>query len=183
MALQATIHKFRIALSDLDRDYYDQLDLTVARHPSETQERMLARVLALCLHAAEQPVFTRGLSTSDEPDLKAMTLDDRIALWIDVGEPAPDRIKKACRQAQRVCVYAFNTKSDTWWAQNRDKFRTLPATVIQLDPDGIKSLAEVVERTMDMAVTLSGQQALIATREYQGEIHWTVLQDNAREPE
>ncbi len=94
MALKPTIYKLNINLSDLDRDYYDTIDLTLAQHPSETLERMMARVVAFCINAEEHLKFTKGLSEIEEPDIWARTLDDQIALWIDVGEPDVERIKK-----------------------------------------------------------------------------------------
>jgi Uncharacterized protein conserved in bacteria len=94
MALSATIYKFTISLSDLNRDYYSTLNLTVAQHPSENVERMMARVLGFCLHAGEGLEFTKGLSTPEAPDIWLKTLDGQIAQWIVVGEPNPDSIKK-----------------------------------------------------------------------------------------
>ena len=85
MALKPTIYKLRIALSDLERNLYDSLNLTVALHPSETPQRMMARVLAYCLNAQEGLVFTKGLSEIEEPDLWVRTLDEKTTLWIDVG--------------------------------------------------------------------------------------------------
>ncbi len=102
MALKPTIYKFNISLSDINRNYYDTLNLTVAQHPSENPERMMARVLAFCLNAQELLVFTKGLSEPDVPDIWVRTLDDQVALWIDVGEPAVERIKKATRLAKSV---------------------------------------------------------------------------------
>jgi uncharacterized protein YaeQ len=122
MALKPTIYKLKIMVSDLDREHYEALNLTVAQHPSETIERMLVRVLVYCLNAQEQLSFTRGLSAVDEPDLWVKTLDDQLALWIDVGEPAVERIKKATRIAAKVKVYSFNSKSASWWSQNQSSF-------------------------------------------------------------
>lgn len=93
MALKPTIYKHRISLSDLNRDYYDTLNLTVALHPSETIERMMVRVLAYCINAQEHLTFTKGLSEIEEPDIWLRSLDDQIRLWVDVGEPSADRIK------------------------------------------------------------------------------------------
>jgi Uncharacterized protein conserved in bacteria len=94
MALNATIIKFSISLSDLNRNHYDTLTLTVAQHPSETAERMMARVMAYCIHAEEFLAFTKGLSTPETPDIWAKTLDGQTGLWIEVGEPNPDKLKK-----------------------------------------------------------------------------------------
>ena len=119
MAIKPTIYKFRIALSDLDNNNYDTLNLTLAQHPSETLERMMTRVLAFCMNTQEHLSFTKGLSDIDQPDIWARTLDDQIFLWIDVGEPSFDRIKKSTRLARNVKVYCFNSKADVWWKQSQ----------------------------------------------------------------
>jgi uncharacterized protein YaeQ len=126
-------------------------------------ERMMARVLAFCLNAQEYLVFTKGLGAVEEPDIWARTLDDRISLWIDVGEPAAERIKKATRLAAAVKVYTFNSKSETWWAQERARFAELPVEVCQLPWPSIQALAALVRRTMDLSVTITGGTAYVAT--------------------
>jgi uncharacterized protein YaeQ len=177
VAFKPTIYKLRITLADTDRDYYDTLNLTIAQHPSETLERMMARVLAFCLNAQEYLVFTKGLSAVEEPDIWARTLDGRISLWIDVGEPAVDRIKKATRLSPAVKVYSFNSKSDTWWEQGRAKFSELPTAVFQFQWGGIQTLAALVKRTMDLAVTITGDTAYIAAESGECEVSWVLLQD------
>ena len=176
MALKPTIYKFKIALSDLNRNYYEALNFTVAQHPSETQERLMARVLTFCIHAEQQLAFTRGLSEVDEPALWAKTLDDQISLWIDVGEPSVDRIKKAARIAQQVSVYSFNSKSDVWWNQSKDKFEKLPVSIFQLCHEEVQELAKLLQRTMDMSVTITGESAYIAAELGECEVHWELLQ-------
>ncbi|KXI30406.1 YaeQ family protein [Paraglaciecola hydrolytica] len=180
MALKPTIYKFKIALSDLNHDHYTALNLTVAQHPSETLERMMARVVAFCLHAhsdTEQVMsFTKGLSSVDEPDIWLRSLDDQLQLWIDVGEPAFDRMKKACRLAKHTAVYSFNAKSNVWWKQSMAQLQTLPIDVIQFNYAEVQSLAAVVERTMDWAITLSGESIFVATANSQLELNWQVLQ-------
>jgi len=155
MALKPTIYKLTLALSDLDRGVYESLNLTVARHPSETLERMMVRVLAFCLNARERLVFCKGLSDSEEPDLWCHGLDGQLALWIDVGEPAPERIKKATRLAGEVRVYCFNHKADTWWAINGEAFAALSASVFQLPWPQVQALAGLMGRTLDASVTIS----------------------------
>jgi len=176
MALKPTIYKFNISLSDLNRDYYDTLQLTVAQHPSESHERMMARVLAFCLNAQESLIFTKGLSEPDEPDIWLRTLDDQLALWIDIGEPAVDRIKKATRIAKEVKVYSFNSKSDVWWQQNQNKFAMLSASVIQFDSQDISALANLVARTMTCSITVTGDSAFVATESGECEVNWRSLQ-------
>lgn len=176
MALKPTIYKLRIALSDLDRDYYDTLNLTIAQHPSETLERMMVRVLAFCINAQEQLAFTKGISAVEEPDIWARTLDDQISLWIDVGEPATDRIKKATRLASTVKVYSFNSKSDVWWQQGRIKFNKLKASFYQFQWENIQTMAALVQRTMDISVTITGDSAYVAAELGECEVPWLSLQ-------
>jgi uncharacterized protein YaeQ len=176
VALKPTIYKFGIALSDLDRNYYDQLNLTIARHPSETLERMLVRVLAFCYNAQERLVFCKGLSDTEEPDVWAHTLDGSIDLWIDVGEPAVDRIKKASRLASVVKVYCFNTKSGTWWEQGRSKIAQLSVSVFRLQWEQLQALAQLVERTMEISVTITEGSAYIAAETGDCELSLQVLQ-------
>lgn len=176
MALKPTIYKFTISLSDINRNHYDTLNLTVAQHPSENPERMMARVMAYCLNAQESLTFTKGLSEPDVPDIWVRTLDDQVALWIDVGEPAVERIKKATRLAKAVRVYSFNAKSDVWWAQSGAKFAALPVEVFRFDADAIGRLAGLVQRTMNLSVTITGDSAFVATEDGECELEWVALQ-------
>ena len=176
MALKPKIYKSRITLSDIDRDYYDTLNLTIAQHPSETLERMMVRVLAFCINAQEHLVFTKGLCAVDEPDIWVRTLDDRLALWIDVGEPAVDRIKKATRLSPAVKVYSFNSKSDVWWSQGRARFNELPVSVFQFQWTSIQALADLVQRTMDLSITITGDSAYVAAESGECEVSWVPLQ-------
>jgi len=176
VAIKPTIYKFRISLSDLNRHYYDTLNLTVALHPSETIERMMVRVLAYCINAQDQLTFTKGLSEVDEPDLWVRSYDENTTLWIDVGEPSVERIKKSCRLAENVKVYCFNSKADVWWKQFQGKIKQLQATIIKFDWQEIQSLACLVERTMDMSVSISGDSAYIAAQKGETEVNWQLLQ-------
>lgn len=176
MALKPTIYKMNINLSDLNRDVYDTLNLTVAQHPSETAERMMARVVAYCLNAQEFLSFTKGLSCADEPDIRAKSLDDQQLLWIDMGEPAFDRIKKASRQAKQVKIYSFNSKSDVWWKQNQSDFTSLAnLEVIQFNFEQIQNLAKLLKRTMEFSVTISENSVYIAAESGECEITFTTL--------
>jgi uncharacterized protein YaeQ len=178
MAIKPTIFKLKISLSDLDRNYFDTLNLIIAQHPSETIERMMARVLAFCINAEEHLVFTRGLSSIDEPDIWARTLDDRISLWIDVGEPALDRVKKATTLSPSVKVYSFNNKSrsDVWWQKGQSKFSQLNVSVYQFHWQSIQALAGLVLRTMNFSVMISGNSAFVSTASGDCEVPWIALQ-------
>ena len=177
VAIKPTIYKFNINLSDLNRDYYDALNLTVALHPSETVERMMARVLAYCINAQEFLTFTKGLSDVEEPDIWARSLDGQITLWIDMGEPDAERVKKATRQAKEVKVYSFNSKSDVWWTQSLNKFKQLNASFYQLPWESIQSFATLLERSMSLSMTITGDSAYIASGLGECEITWKVLQN------
>lgn len=176
MALKPTIFKFAINLSDMNRDLYTTINLTVAQHPSEKTERMMVRVLCYCLNAREGLSFTKGLSAVDEPDLWAKALDGQLELWIDTGEPAFDRIKKASRLTKNVIVYSFNSKSDVWWSQEKDKFSKLPVSVIRFSWDEIQRLAAVVDRTTELNVSISGDTAYITLQHESVEVSWLTLQ-------
>ena len=175
MALKPTIYKFTIMLSDLDRNLFETLNLTVAQHPSETLERMMVRVLAYCDNLHDGIAFGRGLSTADEPDLWVQTLDGRIEHWIDVGEPSPERIKKASRIADRVSIYSFNAKSPVWWQQDGSALSASGARVLQLDWAGVQALAGMVERTLELSLTLTEGSAYFSSDKAECEVNWTVL--------
>jgi len=176
VALKPTIYKLNISLSDLDRNYYDTLTMTVAQHPSETLERMMVRVLAFCINAQAFLTFTKGLSDTDEPDIWARTLDGNISMWIDVGEPSVDRIKKASSLASTVRVYSFNAKSDVWWNKEQEKFRKLSASIFQFQWESVQALAKLVERTMALSITISDDSAYVATERGECEVSWLALQ-------
>jgi len=176
VALKPTIFKIKIALSDIEANHYDNLNLTIAQHPSESLERMMARVLAFCMNAREDLSFTRGLSAVEEPDIWARTLDDRLFLWIDIGEPSVDRIKKATRICPKVKVYSFNLKSDSWWAKEQANFSGLPVSILQFPWKSIQQLAELVNRTMDLSITISDNIVYVSAKNGECEVPCLTLQ-------
>ena len=177
MALKPTIYKAKISLADIDRNYYETLNLTVAQHPSETVERMMARILAFCINAEEHLVFTKGLGDVKEPDIWARTLDDRLSLWIEVGEPAIDKVKKATRVSPAVKVYTFNSKSDVWWTQTQEKFSKLKASCYQFQWGDIQAITTLVKRTMDLSITIADDTVYISTKDGDYAVSWLTLQD------
>ena len=180
MALKPTIFKMTINRSDLNNDVYDSFNLTVAQHPSETVERMMARVIALCFYSQEEFItFTKGLSNVDEPDIWAKSLSDEFLLWVDMGEPAFERIKKASRLAKSVSIFSFNSKSDVWWRQGENDFSTLKnLSVFQFQFEQIQQLAKLVKRTMELSITISGESTYIATELGECEVTHSVLQQS-----
>ena len=163
MALGATIFKAAVQVSDMDRGYYHEHALTIARHPSETDERMMVRVLAFCLHASEGLSFGKGLSSDDEPDIWEKDLTGAIVTWIDVGQPDDRRIRKACGRAREVFVYSYGAQvARAWWEQvgaKLEKIRNL--TVVRL-PAGTRDLAALAERNMRLTCTIEDRHVWLA---------------------
>lgn len=156
MALKPTIYKVEMNVSDIDRNHFDNYSLTLALHPSETLERMSGRLLAFCFNADEQLSFTRGLSTSDEPALWQVSLDDRIENWIDLGQPDPERLKKASGRSEAVTVYAFGRGVDSWWSLNSAAIAALPKVQVHhINWDDIEQLAQCWQRTLTLDVTIT----------------------------
>lgn len=160
MALKATIFKATVQVADMDRHYYDELQLTLARHPSETDERMMVRLLAFILNASERLQFTRGISTEDEPDLWQKSLSDEIELWIDLGLPDESRIRKACSRAQRVRLYTYGARAmPPWWEKMRDKVRRFSnLEVVHIPADAVSALAALAEKSMALQCTVEDGQ-------------------------
>jgi len=175
VALKPVIYKLNLNLSDLNRNLYTNFNLTIAQHPSESLERMTARMMAFALNASEELSFTKGLSEIEEPDIWAKSLDDQIMQWIEVGEPAVDRVKKATRLAKTVKIYSFNSKSDVWWQQSESKFARLEADYFRFNNEQIVSLTEHIERTMQWYVTVTDNSLSINTAKGEAELDWEVL--------
>jgi uncharacterized protein YaeQ len=156
MALKSTIFKVELQIADLDRNYYQNHALTVARHPSETDERMMVRVLAFAMHADPALVFGKGLSSEDEPDLWRKDLTGAIELWLEVGLPDEKRVRRACGRARQVVVVTYGGRvADMWWQQNQAAFlRQDNLTIINLPAEQSRALAALAERGMQLQCTL-----------------------------
>jgi uncharacterized protein YaeQ len=181
MALSATIFKIQLSITDTDRDYYADHALTIARHPSETDERMVVRILAFIAHAHERLQFTRGLSADDEPDLWRKSFSEDIELWIEVGQPDEKRVRKACSRAENVIVYLYGGRSaDLWWQQNADKLeRFSHLGVVNLPKTATDALAALVERNMQWQCTVQDRQLWITAGEHSVEVSPLILRDPA----
>ena len=163
MASNATIFKATLQIADMDRNYYADHALTLARHPSETDERMMVRLLAFARHANESLEFGRGLSTEDEPDLWQKDLTGAIELWIKAGQPDERSLRRACSRARQVCVYNYGGRgADLWWEQNRAALERLDnLTVMNLPWEATRALAGLAQRNMQLQCTLQEGQAWI----------------------
>jgi uncharacterized protein YaeQ len=181
MALKATIFKIELQIADMDRGYYGSHSLTLARHPSETDERMLIRVLAFCRHAHEALSFTKGLSTDDEPDLWQRDLTGRIELWIDIGQPDEKRIRKACGRAAQVYTYCHSGHSaELWWQKIRDKLERFDnLTVINIDAAAGPSLARLAQRSMQLQCTIQDEQIWLGDADTSVPVELTIWEQPA----
>jgi uncharacterized protein YaeQ len=150
MAVKATIFKADLQISDMDRNYYQAHSLTLAQHPSETEERLMVRLLAFALNASDSLAFGKGISTDDEPDLWQKDLTGMIDLWIEVGQPDEQRIRKACGRSGQVRVYTFSGRSaDIWWEKNAaalERCRNL--SVINIPTASSQAIAALADRNM-----------------------------------
>ena len=157
MALKATVFRAELTVSDMDREVYEAFSLTLARHPSETDERMMVRLLAFALEAHEHLEFGGGLSTDDEPALWRKSLDGRIERWIDVGLPEPKRLKQALGRAEAVRVITYGeTRVRPWWDKHAKALRGLGAglELLTLSDAQCAALASLCERNMQLTVTI-----------------------------
>jgi uncharacterized protein YaeQ len=163
MALKSTIFKVELSIADVERGYYRDHSLRIARHPSETDERMMVRVLAFALHADEALEFGRGLSAENEPDLWQRDLTGAIERWIDVGLPDEREVRKACGRARSVDVLAYGGRAvELWWESARARLeRQDGLTVTEVPLDASRSLALLAGRSMRLQVTIQEGHVLV----------------------
>jgi uncharacterized protein YaeQ len=165
MALRATVYRCDLALSDIDRGVYGRFSPTLARHPSETEERLMVRLLAFVLFADAALAFGRGLSTEGEPDLWRHDATGGIALWIDVGLPDERELRKACGRAREVVVLAYGgRKAQAWWDASRGLLSKLPnLRVLALTEADVQALQSIAARSMQLTATLQEGHLWLAT--------------------
>lgn len=164
MALKATIYKVDLQIANMDRNYYAEHNLTLAQHPSETDERMMARVLMYALNAQEGIAFTRGLSETDEPEIWVKDLTGQITLWIDIGQPDEARLRKACGRAGQVIVLCHSSSCELWWKQIQSKLTRLTnLSVLQLPVADSQALAALAQRTMRLQCLVQDDEVWIST--------------------
>lgn len=165
MALKATIFKATLQVADIDRNYYAEQVLTLARHPSETDERMMVRLLAYAFNADDRLEFGRGLSTEDEPALWLRDYGGDIRLWVEVGLPDERSLRRAAGRSDRVVVYAYGGRAvDVWWErEGRQIARLDKVTVWSIASTESNALAELAERNMTLHCTIQEGQALFSS--------------------
>jgi uncharacterized protein YaeQ len=164
MAIKATVFKASLQIADMERHYYQDHALTLARHPSETDERMMVRLLVFALHAHEYLEFGQGMTDDDEADLWQKDLTGAIELWIDVGIPDEKLIRKACGRADQVVVYCYGGRvAEMWFSQNSSQFARLKnLAIINLQVESTQALAKLAQRTMDLQCTIQDGQVWLS---------------------
>lgn len=177
MAIKATIFKANLQIADMERHYYQDHALTLARHPSETDERMMVRLLAFALHAHEYLEFGQGMTDEEEADLWQKDLTGAIELWIDVGIPDEKLIRKACGRAKQVVVYSYGGRiADMWFAQNTVQFeRQKNLTIVNLPVASTQALAKLAQRTMNLQCTIQDGQVWLSDGDSSVQVERTVL--------
>jgi uncharacterized protein YaeQ len=150
MALTATTYKVELSISDMDRNHYATHALTLAKHPSETDERLMSRLLAFALYADERLQFGKGISSADEPDLWRRDMTGEIVDWIELGQPDEQRIRRASGRARNVFVVNYSGRgADIWWEKNRAALeRVKNLTVVDIPAAAVGALAAMAERNM-----------------------------------
>ena len=164
MAQKATIYKVELSVSDMDRNYYETHKLTVAKHPSETDERLMVRILAFALNAHEQLEMTRGLSTDDEPDIWQKSLSGELELWVALGLPSEKIIRQSCGKADEVVIYAYGGRTaDMWWEKVKNsttRFDNLQ--VLNLSEADTTALGELASRAMKLQVNIQDAEVMLS---------------------
>lgn len=186
MALKATIYKAALQIADMDRGLYATHQLTLARYPSETDERLMARLLAFALHVPADDhdgalLLARGMADADEPDLWQHSLDGQLRHWIEVGQPADERrLSKACGRADRVTLYCYSGAAAIWWAGIANKVARLSNLAVwQLPAAQSQALAALAERSMQLQVTVQDGQIWVGNAQHSVEVHPLALKSPA----
>ncbi|MBB1269574.1 YaeQ family protein [Shewanella sp. SR44-3] len=168
MAPKATVFKAAIQVADMDRHYYADHQLTLAQHPSETDSRMMVRLLAFVLNASESLSFSKGLCVDDEPELWDKSLSDEILLWVEFGQADEKWLRKACGRAKKVQLYTYGGRSvPIWWQQNSaalERYKNL--SVINIAEESVKGMEVFVDRNMNLQVSISEGQVWLSNNEH-----------------
>jgi len=183
MALKSTVYKAQLQIADIDNSYYADHSLTLARHPSETDERMMVRLAALSLNAYQLNAvcqgdgvlaFGAGLSDPDDPDVSLTDFTGRKRLWIEVGQPDEKVLQRAGSKSDSVLVYAFSSSADIWWRGIENKLhRQSKLGVVRIPHEASLAMAAMAERSMQLQVTI--QESGMTLSSSRGSVHFEPL--------
>ena len=178
MALKSTIYKAELSIADMDRNYYATHALTLARHPSETDERLMVRVLAFAIHASDALANAKGISDTEEPDLWQKDLTGAIDLWIEVGQPDEKRLLKAAGRSAQVMVYSYSAASHIWYRSIASKIdRARNVSVVNIPAEASASLEKMAQRSMQLQCTIQDGQIWLTDGNQTVEISREILKD------
>lgn len=164
MALKATVYKVDLQIADMDRNYYQSHALTVARHSSETDERLMVRLLAFALYASDALAFGKGIAADDEPTLWEKDLTGVIERWIEVGQPDEREVRKASGRAKQVVILNYGRPAEPWWEQHRDALQRIKnLTVLRVPVATTQALAVLANRNMQLQCTIQEGSILMTT--------------------
>lgn len=159
MALKSTIYKANIELADMDRNYYDSLQLTIAKHPSETDQRLMVRLICFLLNAHPDLQFGKGVSDEEEAAIWQINYSDEIALWVELGQLDEKRLKKACNKAEQVKLYCYGSSVDTWWSQSQNALnKYAKLSIEQFETHTTDALVQFLSRTMEFQCSIQDGQ-------------------------
>lgn len=182
MAIKATVFKANLQIADMERSLYATHQVTLPRQPSETDERLMMRLLAFALNVPADDhdgalLFGKGMSDADEPDIWQHSLDNRLRHWIEVGQPADERrLTRACGRADRVTLYAYSSAAPVWWSGLKNKLARLSNLVVwQVPAEQSQALATLAERSMQLQVTVQDGQIWVGNAERSVELHPVAL--------
>lgn len=163
MAQKSTIYKVELSVSDMDRHYYETHKLTVAKHPSETDERLMVRLLAFALNAHEHLEMTKGLSTDDEPDIWQKSLSGELELWVALGLPSDKIVRQSCGKSDAVNIYAYGSTAEMWWEKIKNsttRFDNLQ--VVNFSETETRELGSLASRSMKVQVNIQDGDIMVS---------------------
>jgi uncharacterized protein YaeQ len=162
MALKPTLYKVDLQLVDTDRDIYENCKFTLTQHPSETELRMMVRLMVYALNYHEDLQFTKGLSSQDEPDLWQISPSMEVESWIEVGQASAERMRKGVSRSPKVTLYAYGSETPIWWQKTASAFQALPhIQVFKFDHKQVSQLTAMVERKMEVTLTISAGELFV----------------------
>ncbi len=177
MAQKSTIYKVELSVSDMDRHYYETHKLTVAKHPSETDERLMVRIVAFALNAHEHLEMTKGLSTDDEPDIWQKSLSGELDVWVALGLPSEKVIRQSCGKAAKVVIYPYGGRTaEMWWDKVKNsttRFDNL--RVMNFSETDTDALAKLASRTMKLQVNVQDGDVMVSVGDsivYVNPVEW-----------
>jgi uncharacterized protein YaeQ len=178
MATKATVLKVELQISDMNRHYYATHSLTAAQHPSETEERLMIRIVAFALHASERLAFTRGISTEDEPDIWDKDLTDHITVWIDLGQPDEKRIRKACGRADEVTIYTYQPRNaGPWWEKSGPSLQRFERLSVAAIDTVSGNLADLCDRNMALQCSIQDDSVYLSSETVEVELALRYFKD------